>query len=72
MSLLDLGPLAFGGTPGIVSFLQRKSVLARQKQRVCGVTMVFQDRADVSDGCWWRCPDCHKAVSIRKGSFLEG
>ena len=28
-------------------------------------------RADISDGCRWRCPDCRTAVSIRKGSFFE-
>jgi transposase-like protein len=71
MSLLVLGPVAFGGTPGIISFLQRKRVLARQKQCLCGAMMVLQDRADISDGCRWRCPDCRTGVSIRKGSFFE-
>ena len=27
MSLLELGPITFGGTPAIITFLQRKSVL---------------------------------------------
>ena len=71
MSLLELGPIAFGGTPAIVSFLQDKHVLARQKQCVCGCMMVMQDRSDVSDGCCLRCSDCNKRVSIRKGSFFE-
>ena len=32
MALLELGPVAFGGTPAIIAFLQSKYVLARQKQ----------------------------------------
>jgi len=71
MSLLVLGPVAFGGTPGIVTFLQNKGVLARHKQCACGAAMSLRDRADVSDGCRWRCPDCHTSVTIRKGSFFE-
>lgn len=71
MSLLELGPVAFGGTPAIIAFLQRKNVLASQQQCVCGATMVMQDRTDISDGCRWRCPECRKAVSIRKGSFFS-
>ena len=71
MSLLELGPVAFGGTPGIITFLQGKHVLASQKQCACGAMMGLQKRADISDGCRWRCPDCRTAVSIRKGSFFE-
>ena len=71
MSLLDLGPVAFGGTPAIITFLQSKNVLARQKECPCGAMMKLQKRSDVSDGCRWRCPDCRKAISIRKGSFFE-
>ena len=70
MSLLDLGPIAFGGTPGIVAFLQRKNVLAQLQQCRCGTMMTLQDRSDISDGCRWRCPDCKTAVSIRNGSFF--
>ena len=71
MSLLELGPVAFGGTPGIITFLQGKHVLASQKKCPCGTMMVLQSRQDISDGCRWRCPDCHKCISIRKGSFFE-
>ena len=71
MSLMELGPIAFRGTPGIIAFLQSKRVLARQKQCGCGKMMAMQDRADISDGCRWRYPDCHKACSIWKGSFFE-
>ena len=70
MSLLELGPIAFGGTPAIIAFLQGKNVLAGQKQCVCGTMMVLQDRSDISDGCRWRCPDCRKTGSIRSGSFF--
>ena len=68
MSLLELGPVAFGGTPGIITFLQGKHVLASQKKCPCGTMMVLQSRQDISDGCRWRCPDCHKCIRIRKGS----
>ena len=71
MSLLELGPIAFGGTPAIVAFLQRKNVLASQHQCSCGTMMTLQERADVSDGCRWRCPSCYKAVTIRTGSFFN-
>ena len=71
MSILDIGPVVFGGTAGIIAFFQSKGVLARRQQcSQCGVAMAMQDRGDISDGCRWRCPNCHKGVSIRKGSFL--
>ena len=49
MALLELVPIAFGGTPGIVRFLQNK----RETVHVCGrgAIMALRDRADVSDGC---------------------
>ena len=71
MSLLELGPVAFGGTPGIIAFLMNKGVLARQRQCPCGGVMALQDRMDISDGMRWRCPDCRKGVTIRQGSFFE-
>ena len=71
MSLLELGHIAFGGTPAIITFLQGKNVLARQKQCSCGTMMEIQARSDISDGYRWRCPDCRKGVSVRKGSFFE-
>lgn len=71
MSLLWLGPIAFGGTPAIIRFFQRKGLLAKDKQCVCGTPMEISERSDVSDGYRWRCPDCRKCVSIRKGSFFE-
>lgn len=71
MSLLVLGPVAFGGTRTIIGFLQSMHLLASQKQCPCGAMMEIRDRSDVTDGCRWRCPDCYKAISIRKGSFFE-
>ena len=40
-------------------------------QAECGVSMVMSDRADISDGCRWRCPSCSSTMSIRRGSFFE-
>ena len=71
MSLLELGPIAFSGTPAIMAFLQSKHVLASQQQCTCGTMMTLQDRSDISDGCRWRCTDCKKAVSIRNRSFFS-
>ena len=71
MSLLDLGPVAFGGYELIVPFLQDKHVLAERRRCGCGSDMALARRADVSDGVRWRCPDCHKCTSIRKDSFFE-
>ena len=33
--------------------------------------MEMKERSDISDGYRWRCPDCNKTASIRKGSFFE-
>ena len=72
MSLLELGPIAFGGTAAIITFLQRKNVLAdRMNCAQCGIGMEMKERSDISDGYRWRCPDCNKTASIRKGSFFE-
>ena len=70
MSIMTLGPVAFGGTPAIIAFLQRKRVLARDMKCACGAMMELHNRADIRDGYRWRCPDCHKGTSIRKGSFF--
>ena len=70
MSLFQLGPMMFGGTSGIISFLQSKH-LAAQKQCACGTAMELQDRNDISDGCRWHCPYCNKRITIRDGSYFE-
>ena len=31
MSILDVGDIIFGGTPGIISYLRRKGLLAQSK-----------------------------------------
>ena len=71
MSLLELGPTLFGGSAGIITYLQGQHVLASSKQFPCGTAMVLQDWADISDGCRWRCPNCQKTFSIRDGSFFQ-
>ena len=48
-----------------------RDLAVMQKMCTCGTVMIMQDRADISGGCCWRCPDCHKRISIRKGSFFE-
>ena len=69
MSILELGPIAFGGTAAIIAFFQGKGLLANNINCAqCGVAMVLSDRADISDGCRWWCPQCRKCV---KGSFFE-
>lgn len=72
MSILTLGPIAFGGVPGIIAFLQSKHVLASSRNcQACNIAMDLQDRSDISDGCRWRCPQCYATMSIRKDSFFE-
>ena len=71
MSLIGIGPVMFGGTAGIITYLQSKHVLASTKQCPCGTAMILQTRRDISDGCRWRCPSCRKSISIREGSFFD-
>ena len=48
MSILQIGPIAFGGTAAIVSFFQSKQLLASSANCAqCGVSMVMSDRADI-------------------------
>ena len=52
--------------------LPSKNVLAdRMNCAQCGIGMEMKERSDISDGYRWRCPDCNKTASIRKGSFFE-
>ena len=65
-------PIAFGGTAAIITFLQRENVLADSMNCAqCGIDMEMKERSDISDGYRWRCPDCNKTASIRKGSFFR-
>ena len=71
MSILQLGPVIFGPTSDLVDYFQQKGLLAAQKQCGCGAAMCISPRSDVSDGCRFRCPDCHKCISIRDESFFS-
>ena len=72
MSLLEIGPIAFGGTPAIVAYFRRYNLLAVNKTCCrCNIAMREASRRDVSDGiCWW-CPQCKTRKSIREGSFFS-
>ena len=71
MALLDIGKIAFGGTPGIIQYLRTQHLLAAQQNcSRCGLAMRERPRADVSDSVsWWR-PGCKTRKSIRHGSFF--
>ena len=72
ISLLQLGPVIFGGTDGIISFLQGKGLLAQQLTcHRCSVAMNIARRASLTDGHAFRCPQCHTYTSLRSGSFCE-
>ena len=64
LSILQLGPVLFGGTPAIIAHLQAKHVLASHKQCPCGTAMQLQDRSDNFVDCRWLCPACRKGSSI--------
>ena len=72
ISLLQLGPVIFGGTDGILSFLQGKGLLAQRLTcHRCSVAMNIARRAILTDGHAFRCPQCHTYTSLRSGSFFE-
>lgn len=72
ISLLQLGPVIFSGTDGIISFLQGKGLLAQQLTcHHCSVAMNIARRASLTDGHAFRCPQCHTYTSLRSGSFFE-
>ena len=66
MALLKIGPVAFGGTPGIIQYLRSHHLLAVQ-QNCSRCTVAMQGR-DVSDGVSWWCASCK---TRKKGSFFE-
>ena len=71
ISLLELGPVIFGGIDGIISFLQGKGLLAQQKTcHRCLVPMNIARKASLTDGRAFRCPQCHTYTSLRSGSFF--
>jgi len=72
ISLLQLGPVIFGDTDGILSFLQGKGLLAQQLTcHRCSVPTNTARRASLTDGHTFRCPQCHTYTSLRSGSFFE-
>ena len=72
MALLEVGKIAFSGTPGIIDNMRTHHLLAVQQNcSRCAVAMRERPRADVSDGASWWCPRCKTRKSIRSGSFFE-
>ena len=55
MAFLEVGKIAFSGTPGIVDYMRTHHLLAVQQNcGRCAVAMRVRRRADVSDGAgWW-------------------
>ena len=71
MSLLELGPTAFGPTDDLIAWLRSKRLLARSQDCAsCNRPMRQGTRRDVTDGLVWRCPGCKTTKSIREGSFF--
>ena len=71
MSILDLGPIAFGPTDDLIAWFRAKRLLARSQDcSNCNVPMRQGTRKDVTDGLVWRCPQCKTTKSIREGSFF--
>ena len=72
MALLEIGPIVFGGTPGIIQYMRNHHLLATQQNcGRCNVPMRERPRSDVSDGVSWWCPSCKTRKSIRNGSFFQ-
>ena len=72
MSLFELGPIIFGPSEDLVSWLRRKGLLSSSSNCArCAVPMVEGRRQDVSDGLVWRCRQCKGTKSIREGSFFS-
>ena len=50
LSILKMGPVLFGSTENLIAYLQRKGLLATNKQCPnCAATMVLQRRSDIED-----------------------
>ena len=74
MSLIELGPVIFGPTLGVIQFLQHEKLLAGSMMcQHCNINMDLQtrDQCVCSDGYSWRCPDCYTFRSVRHGSFFS-
>ena len=70
MLILQLGPVIFGETDQLITYLRGKILLASNKTCPCGSTMHLSATSDVSDGVRFRCPTCHRCTLIRDGSFF--
>ena len=68
---MSIGPVIFGETDQLITYLQRKNLLASNKTCPCGTAMQLSTRSDVSDGVRFRCPGCHKCTTIWEGSFFS-
>ena len=50
LSILKMGPVLFGSREDLIAYLQRKGLLATNKQcPSCASTMVLQRRSDIED-----------------------
>ncbi len=72
-SMRKLGPIIFGGTPRIITYLRSKGLLASTMTCSFGTQMVERVRNDISDGIRWKCPNtaCNTSKSVRVGSFFD-
>lgn len=56
--LLELGPIVFGGTAGIIAYLQGRGVISPSRHYTsCNIAMDLRIHSDISDGHRWRFPD---------------
>ena len=72
LSILQIGPVIFGPTADLISYLQQKHLLADSQTCVnCNTPMDLRKKADISDGCIFRCNSCKTTKSLRVGSFFS-
>ena len=72
LSILEIGPVIFGTTENLVSYLQQRQLLPDSQTCVnCTMPMNLGKKADVSDGCIFRCSICKTTKSLRVGSFFS-
>jgi hypothetical protein len=69
--ILQLGPVIFGETDQLITYLQSKNLIATNKTCLCGSAIQLSSRSDVSDGVRFRCPNCHKCTTIWDYSFFS-
>ena len=72
LSILEIGPVIFGKKENLIVFLQQKHLLADSQTCVnCSTPMDLRKKADISDGCIFRCRSCKTTKSLRAGSFFS-